>query len=671
VEAGIEVAINGFEARNWAERNAATLLFAALMTRIFGVKREKDSSELSMKNCLTGKVFFQRYPSLHGFLLDKLADSTTGLEAGTLILKPALYPILLVLSRIFPSPSESLNNPFKLAAFLPLVQKCSESPILAIRKLAARALVPLIPRDEQKSYGERILGELSTFRLAMNHAHGLLLQLEQLTRVQPRLNIARPELVKRLVADCCCPLISAQYMLLINQAVGSQNDINLEDKEEKNEAKEENDNEGDTDEKEEVESEVDKEEQPDVWQLLEQVLVDRMFVEGEETSSSVEAAVSLPADIWKPLLLQAGCVFLASRSLESKDPGILLKLFIHPELKVRGKALQIYKQFLENGGEGLINKGDILNLILGEKKDICLGLLLEICCLLTCTSFQSTDVAYFLSILQVKQAESVVCAVIKLSSLLLCAEPLENAATHSPDLQKKRLELAESLKRCSQPEQPDSVRLAVITAIQENMSLIARPPADDPVARKAFVVFWSIIVDLTYDDDEEIREICIVINKFMTGRELSCELTASSLMAVSARQVGRVWPAAAVFLLVSNIVNNLDLDTDSDTQLDNDKAFDKGEANEYREGMIIARSSLSVLTSFLAQLSPKLRTQALEEQLPGELLLNLVPLLPGGIMVYSVTQLLDYFKVENCWNPSDQTIISMVEKTVRPVVNPA
>ena len=45
-------------------------------------------------------------------------------------------------------------------------------------------------------------------------------------------------------------------------------------------------------------------------------------------------------------LLQAGCVFLASRSLESKDPGILLKLFIHPELKVRGKALQIYKQFL-------------------------------------------------------------------------------------------------------------------------------------------------------------------------------------------------------------------------------------------------------------------------------------------------------------------------------------
>ena len=39
--------------------------------------------------------------------------------------------------------------------------------------------------------------------------------------------LSRPELVKRLVADCCCPLISAQYMLLINQAVGSQVGINI------------------------------------------------------------------------------------------------------------------------------------------------------------------------------------------------------------------------------------------------------------------------------------------------------------------------------------------------------------------------------------------------------------------------------------------------------------
>ena len=131
VEGGLRVAIQGFEAADWAERNAATLLFSALVTRIFGVKREKDA--LSSKNCLTGKVFFQRYPSLHGFLLEKLKESTpeTGAllpptaSAGTLQLYPALYPILLILSRIFPSPSDAVNNPFQLAAFVGPVAVCA------------------------------------------------------------------------------------------------------------------------------------------------------------------------------------------------------------------------------------------------------------------------------------------------------------------------------------------------------------------------------------------------------------------------------------------------------------------------------------------------------------------------------------------------------------------
>merc|ERR1719462_49052 len=40
LEGGVIVAITGFKAANWAERTAATLLFSALMTRIFGVKRD-------------------------------------------------------------------------------------------------------------------------------------------------------------------------------------------------------------------------------------------------------------------------------------------------------------------------------------------------------------------------------------------------------------------------------------------------------------------------------------------------------------------------------------------------------------------------------------------------------------------------------------------------------
>ena len=109
------------------------------------MKREKDSSEISGKNCLTGKVFFQRYPSLHSFLLSKLGRVQA--LSGTLHLQPALYPVLLILARVFPSPSESLNNPFKLSSFIPAVEECTGSPVLAIRKLAAKALVPLIPPE--------------------------------------------------------------------------------------------------------------------------------------------------------------------------------------------------------------------------------------------------------------------------------------------------------------------------------------------------------------------------------------------------------------------------------------------------------------------------------------------------------------------------------------------
>lgn len=129
------ILLQGFEAADWAERNAATLLFSALFTRIFGVKREKDAAVLSSKNCLTGKVFFQRYPSLHPFLLEKLVQSTeqSSLSTGTLHLYPALYPVLLILSRIFPSPSDAVNNPFQLAAFVGPVSRCAASPVLAIR----------------------------------------------------------------------------------------------------------------------------------------------------------------------------------------------------------------------------------------------------------------------------------------------------------------------------------------------------------------------------------------------------------------------------------------------------------------------------------------------------------------------------------------------------------
>ncbi|RVE43298.1 hypothetical protein evm_012057 [Chilo suppressalis] len=53
---GLMVALEGFNKDTWMERNAATLLFSALVTRVFGAARHRDR--------MTGRIFFLRLPSL-------------------------------------------------------------------------------------------------------------------------------------------------------------------------------------------------------------------------------------------------------------------------------------------------------------------------------------------------------------------------------------------------------------------------------------------------------------------------------------------------------------------------------------------------------------------------------------------------------------------------------
>jgi len=90
------------------ERNSATLLFSALVTRIFGVHRSRD--ELSMRNRMTGRIFFLRYPSLYDFLLEELKEAVTSMEECYNTLRPALFPVLLLLSRLYPSSLEGTDS---------------------------------------------------------------------------------------------------------------------------------------------------------------------------------------------------------------------------------------------------------------------------------------------------------------------------------------------------------------------------------------------------------------------------------------------------------------------------------------------------------------------------------------------------------------------------------
>lgn len=74
VSKGMMLALEGFDHSVWGVRNSCTLLFSALMTRIFGVNRSKQDVE--RKNCLTVNTFFSRFPELYEFLRTRMLQLT-------------------------------------------------------------------------------------------------------------------------------------------------------------------------------------------------------------------------------------------------------------------------------------------------------------------------------------------------------------------------------------------------------------------------------------------------------------------------------------------------------------------------------------------------------------------------------------------------------------------
>uniref|UniRef100_A0AAV2JLB0 tRNA (32-2'-O)-methyltransferase regulator THADA n=1 Tax=Knipowitschia caucasica TaxID=637954 RepID=A0AAV2JLB0_KNICA len=121
VSEGMQAAVLGFTSAVWAVRNSSTLLFSTLITRIFGVKKGKD--EHSKKNRMTGREFFTRFPALYPFLLSQLEEAAASVESdsGQVKLHPSLFLLLLVLSRLYPSPMDGSSSPLGLAPFTPFI----------------------------------------------------------------------------------------------------------------------------------------------------------------------------------------------------------------------------------------------------------------------------------------------------------------------------------------------------------------------------------------------------------------------------------------------------------------------------------------------------------------------------------------------------------------------
>ncbi|XP_072929840.1 tRNA (32-2'-O)-methyltransferase regulator THADA [Epargyreus clarus] len=176
------LALTGFEGNSWEERNSSTLLFSALTVRIFGVQRSRDYEQLCARNRMTGRIFFLRYPQLYDYMLNKLQEVSSSQDSQ---LRPSLYPILLLLSRLYPSSLEGTVSNLKLVAFIPHVVSCAGSSALAARRLAARALPPLLATTRYASHIEEMLKLLCNENIKRNFCHGILLQVVRLLDNKP------------------------------------------------------------------------------------------------------------------------------------------------------------------------------------------------------------------------------------------------------------------------------------------------------------------------------------------------------------------------------------------------------------------------------------------------------------------------------------------------------
>uniref|UniRef100_A0A8C6X188 tRNA (32-2'-O)-methyltransferase regulator THADA n=1 Tax=Naja naja TaxID=35670 RepID=A0A8C6X188_NAJNA len=180
---GMQAAILGFTSSVWAVRNSSTLLFSTLITRIFGVKRGKDES--SKKNRMTGREFFTRFPSLYPFLLNQLEQITSTADSTSDLLHPGLFLLLLVLSKLYPSPMDGTYSALSMASFVPLILRCGNSPVYRSRELAGRALVPFVMLNLVPQTVSSLLASLpdsSDPCVQQNAVHGTLLQILHLLR---------------------------------------------------------------------------------------------------------------------------------------------------------------------------------------------------------------------------------------------------------------------------------------------------------------------------------------------------------------------------------------------------------------------------------------------------------------------------------------------------------
>ncbi|XP_035196809.1 thyroid adenoma-associated protein homolog isoform X2 [Oxyura jamaicensis] len=169
----VALALQGLGSPCWAMRNAAIQLFSALTSRLLGQKRSR--AEGCPAEGLSLPAFLGQHPQLGAVLLAELGAATTGGPC----LRPALHAVLTLLAQLQPGP-DGPDSPS--ARFLEPLLGLAASPIYAVRAMAAKALVPVVPPPQRPALLLRLAQQLPVPGGVCSHnaLHGHLLQMRAL-----------------------------------------------------------------------------------------------------------------------------------------------------------------------------------------------------------------------------------------------------------------------------------------------------------------------------------------------------------------------------------------------------------------------------------------------------------------------------------------------------------
>ncbi|KAM0754870.1 hypothetical protein T439DRAFT_321926 [Meredithblackwellia eburnea MCA 4105] len=181
IERGFLLAVSRFWSPNWILRNAALMLFASLVTRVFRAsKTNLDRTHASLTLRLDINTFFTRYPALHDALRSELNHSIrVHLEdLPSTATHSSLFAVLMLLSLVqTPNAVGTTTSGFS-EPFVRLALSCIKSRVWKIRDAAGDALTGIIAPSMVSSTILSLLSDLPS--CTQNELHGRLVAAHRL-----------------------------------------------------------------------------------------------------------------------------------------------------------------------------------------------------------------------------------------------------------------------------------------------------------------------------------------------------------------------------------------------------------------------------------------------------------------------------------------------------------